>query len=76
MFDDMKAVQDGTWNSQTKYGGIKSGLFVMRFEDSNLKVPREIIDEAYAAADKIASGELELPSTMEELDQWVTENCK
>lgn len=76
MFDDMKAVQDGTWNSQTKYGGIKSGLFVMRFEDSNLKVPQEIIDEAYAAADKIASGELELPSTMEEIDQWVTENCK
>lgn len=76
MFDDIKAVQDGTWTSKTKYGGIDSGLFVMYFEDSNLNVPREIIDEAYAAADKIASGELILPTTFEEIDQWVTENCK
>lgn len=76
IFDDIKAVKDGTWNSQTKYGGIKSGLFVMHFEDSNLHVPQEIIDDAYAAADKISSGELKLPSTYEEIDQWVAENCK
>lgn len=76
IFDDIKAVQDGTWTSRTKYGGIESGLFVMYFEDSNLNVPQEIIDEAYAAADKISSGELKLPSTMEEIDRWVTENCE
>lgn len=76
IFDDIKAVQDGTWNSQTKYGGIESGLFAMHFEDSNLNVPQEIIDDAYAAADKVSSGELKLPSTMEEIDQWVAENCK
>lgn len=76
MFDDIKAVQDGTWTSKTKYGGIESGLFVMLFEDSNLNVPQEIIDEAYAAADKVSSGELKLPSTFEEIDQWITENCK
>jgi len=76
MFDDIKAVQDGTWNSQTKYGGIKSGLFEMYFEESNLHVPQEIIDEAFAAADKISNGELKLPSTYEEIDQWVAENCK
>ena len=76
IFDDIKAVQDGTWTSKTKYGGIESGLFVMYFEDSNLKVPQEIIDEAYAAAEKIAGGELKLPTTFDEIDQWVTENCK
>ena len=48
----------------------------MHFEDSNLHVPQEIIDDAYAAADKISSGELKLPSTYEEIDQWVAENCK
>lgn len=76
IFDDIKAVQDGTWNSQTKYGGIENGLFVMCFEESNLSVPQEIIDEAYAAADKIVKGQLKLPSTMEEIDGWVRENCR
>ena len=65
-----------TSTSKTKYGGIESGLFVMYFEDSNLKVPQEIIDEAYAAAEKVAGGELKLPTTFDEIDQWVTENCK
>lgn len=76
IYDDIKAVQDGTWNSQTKYGGIKSGLFVMYFGETNLTVPQEIIDGAYAAADKIASGELKLPATFEEIDQWVIDNCR
>ena len=75
IFDDIKAVQDGTWNSETKYGGLDDGLFTMHYEDSNLTVPQEIIDEANAAADKVISGELVLPSTMEEIDQWVAENC-
>lgn len=76
IFDDIKAVQDGTWNSQTKYGGIEDGLFTMYYDDTNLTVPQEIIDEANTAADKIVSGELVLPSTMEEIDKWVAENCE
>lgn len=76
IFDDIKAVQDGTWTAGTKYGGIEDGLFAMEFEGSNLTVPQEFIDEAYAAADKVSSGELVLPSTFEEIDQWVADNCK
>jgi basic membrane protein A and related proteins len=52
----VQAVLDGTWESQDTWGGIDSGMVEMApFSE---RIPDEVREQAQAAADAIAAGEL------------------
>ncbi|WP_424926666.1 BMP family ABC transporter substrate-binding protein [Amaricoccus tamworthensis] len=52
----VQAVMDGTWESTDTWGGIDSGM--VAFADFSDKIPADLAEQAKAAADAIAAGEL------------------
>lgn len=75
IYDQIKTIVDGTWAPGTVYVGIKAGQFEIETEGSNLEIPQEILDEAEEAGQKAADGEIVIPQSMEEMDQFIADYC-
>jgi simple sugar transport system substrate-binding protein len=52
----VQAVIDGTWESTDTWGGIGAGM--VEFAEFSDRIPSEVQEEARAAADTIAAGDL------------------
>lgn len=76
IYNQIKAIVDGNWEPGTAYLGIETGQFKTETEGSNLEVPKEILEEAEALEEKVVSGEIVIPKTMDEMDSFVAEYCK
>ena len=74
VYNEVKALIDGTWTAGLQISGMKEGAVGYSTEFSNIELPeyiRSVVEEARA---KIVSGALVLPNTLEELSSWVANN--
>lgn len=76
IYNQIKAITDGSWKAGTVYEGIEQGLFKVETAGSNLEVPEEILEEAQLLGDKVVHKEIVIPKTMEEMDTFVAAYCK
>lgn len=74
VYNEVKALIDGTWKAGLQVSGMKEGAVGYSTEFSNVQLPASItkvVDETRA---KIVSGALVLPTSMDALDAWVKAN--
>ncbi len=74
VYNEVKALVDGTWTPGAHISGMKEGSVGYSTEGSNIVLPAEIIAIVEETKQKIISGELSIPATADELDAWVTAN--
>jgi basic membrane protein A and related proteins len=63
--------ESGKFESGTHQLGLKEGAVGNSLEQSNVKVPQEIVDKVNDMKAKVISGELKIPSTLEEVDAFI-----
>ncbi len=76
VYEEVKSVTEGTWKSGAKVWGLKEGAVGYSVENSNVKVPQEIIDKVEEAKKWFLDEDIILPSTPDEVDAWVSEHAK
>lgn len=74
VYNEVKAVVDGTWKAGNYLTGLKEGSVGYSNAQSNVQVPPEIAEAIAQATEDIKSGKLVVCSTKEELDDWVKNN--
>ena len=74
VYNQVKALLDGTWEPGLMTIGMKNGGTGYTTEGSNVKVPDEIIEAVEEIKQKVIDGELVLPSTREELEEFLANN--
>ena len=73
VYNDVKAVIDGTWKPGVEMGVIANGGVDIAFEGTEVAVPEEIIEKIDHVRTLIKDGKLTLPSSVEEIDGWLEE---
>ncbi|WP_270815425.1 BMP family lipoprotein [Hungatella effluvii] len=76
VYEEVKTVVDGTWKSGPKIWGLREGAVGYSVEGSNVKVPQEILDKVDAANKWFIDENIVLPSSTDEVDNWVSQNVK
>ncbi|MEG2120148.1 MAG: BMP family ABC transporter substrate-binding protein, partial [Pseudoflavonifractor sp.] len=74
VYNEIKAVVDGTWTGGIHISGIKEDSVGYDPTQSNVVVPDDIQAAIEDIRQKIVSGDLVPPSSPEELDAWVAAN--
>lgn len=74
VYNEVKAVVEGTWKPGVHISGLKEGAVGYSVENSNVKLPQEILDAVEDIKKKITSGELVPCNKAEELKDWTSKN--
>jgi len=74
VYNEVKALADGTWAAGAHVSGMKEGSVGYSTEGSNIALPPEIVQIVEETKQKIIDGELSIPTTADELDAWVAAN--
>lgn len=74
VFNEIKAVLDGTWSAGVHVSGIKEGAVGYDAAQSNVVLPEEIAAALEEIRQQLSDGTLVPPETTEELDSWVSAN--
>lgn len=74
VYNEVKALLDGTWEAGNHISGMKEGAVGYDATQSNVELPEEIKTVLADIEQKIADGDLVPPETQEELDSWVVAN--
>lgn len=74
IFDQIKKVVDGNWESGVFNLGLKEEAVSYALEDSNIEMPQEYIDKVEELKAKIIAGELVIPNKIEDVDKFLTDN--
>lgn len=75
VYNDVKSVIDGTWESGIEMGVIANGGVDVTFEGTGVDIPEEIIEKTDNLRNMIKDGKLTLPASVEEIDGWIEENA-
>ncbi len=76
VYNDVKAVIDGTWEPGIEMGGIANGGVDIAFEGTEVAVPEEITEKIDHVKTLVKDGKLALPSSLEEIDGWLEETAE
>ena len=71
IYDQIKLVIDGKWQGGVHNLGLKEKALDYTVEDSNLKIPQEMIDEVETLRAKIVSGEIVVPDKFEDIGAFL-----
>lgn len=74
VYNEIKALVQGTWTPGVHISGIKEGTVGYTTEKSNIKLPDDMIEIVEEIKQKIVSGELVPCSEDSELQTWLSEN--
>jgi basic membrane protein A len=72
IFDTIKSLQSGTFESGTHALGLKEGAVDYTLEGSNVKVPQPVVDKVEQMKAKVVSGAWTIPDKLEDVDAFVT----
>ncbi|WIV13431.1 BMP family ABC transporter substrate-binding protein [Proteiniborus sp. MB09-C3] len=73
MYTEVKLIVENNWNPGPEVGGLKEGAVDLEYEGSEVEVPQSIKDEVEKIRQLVIDGELELPKSVEEIDNWLKE---
>lgn len=56
--------------------GVENDYFALSYGNSKVEVPQTLKDKLSEVVEAVASGELELPKTEEEIETWISDNAQ
>ena len=74
VYNEIKALVEGTWEAGVHISGIKEGSVGFDNSQSNIELPEDIAKAVEDIKAKIVSGELVPCESAEELESWLAEN--
>lgn len=74
VYNEVKAVIDGTWSGGAHISGIKEDSVGYDASQSNVQIPQDIQDAIEEIRQMIVDGKLVPPTSADELDAWVAAN--
>ncbi|EDN00722.1 basic membrane protein [Pseudoflavonifractor capillosus ATCC 29799] len=74
VYNEIKALVEGTWEPGVHISGIKEGSVGFDNSQSNIELPEDIAKAVEDIKAKIVSGELVPCESAEELESWLAEN--
>jgi basic membrane protein A len=74
VYNEIKALVEGTWEPGVHISGIKEGSVGFDNTQSNIELPEDIAKAVEDIKAKIVSGELVPCESAEELESWLAEN--
>lgn len=74
VYNEIKAMLDGTWEAGTHISGMKEGAVGYDATQSNVELPEDIQAALSEIEQQIVDGTLVPPETQEELESWVAAN--
>lgn len=74
VYNEVKSLIEGTWEAGVHVSGIKEGSVGYSVENSNIKLPEEILTAVEDIKEKIISGELVPCDSADNLEEWVANN--
>ncbi len=74
VYNEIKAVVDGTWAPGSHVTGMKEGAVGIDFSQSNVVLGEGVMDAVKAIEERIIKGELVLPGAQDDMDAWVKAN--
>lgn len=74
VYNDIKAVQDGTWTAGLHVSGISENSVGFDSTGTNVEIPADIMAAIEEIREKIVNGELVPPESTDELEAWVAAN--
>ena len=74
VFNEIKAVIEGTWTAGLHISGIKEGAVGYDGTQSNVVLPENIQKALDEIKQQVVEGKLVPPETMDEIDAWVAAN--
>jgi basic membrane protein A len=74
VYDEIKAIVEGTWKSGGERKGIAAGYCDYSVEGVSIDFPQELLDKVDAVREAIKNGQLQLPTDVDQLDAWKATN--
>ena len=74
VFNEIKAVIEGTWTAGLHISGIKEGAVGYDGTQSNVVLPENIQKALDEIKQQVVEGKLVPPETMDEIEAWVAAN--
>lgn len=74
VYQQCEQIIDGTWTAGNQYPSFSDGAFEYLLEGSSVELPADLIEKVEAAREWFMNSNVQLPSTMDEVDAWIAEN--
>ncbi len=74
MYNEVVALMDGTWKDGITPLNLMNGGTNYTTEGSNVVLPDDIVEKVEDIKQMVTNGELVVPSTREELEEWIKTN--
>lgn len=74
IYNEIKALVDGTWQEGLHISGLKEGAVGCSTENSNIEIDSDTLAIVEEIKQSIVDGELIPCDNLDELDTWITEN--
>ena len=74
IYNQCQQLIDGTWSAGNVYPSFADGAFEYLLEGASVELSAELIEKVEAARDWFMSSDVELPTTMAEVDAWIEAN--
>lgn len=70
-YDEVKDIINGDWKPGSNLGGLLEDAVGLDYDGSEVEIPEEILNIVSEVHQKVIKGELEIPNTLEEIDDWL-----
>ena len=74
LFNDIKNFLEGTWTPGLNVWGIKESAVGYSSENSNVKLPEDVLSSLEEIRLKLVAGEIVPPKNIEDVDSWAKTN--
>jgi basic membrane protein A len=71
---EIESLDKGTWEPGFTEKGMAEGVTDYDVEGLDVEIPEDVIAKIDEAREKVASGELVLPTDLDQVDAWAAEN--
>lgn len=71
---EVESIQNGTWEGGSKVAGIPEGVCDYDTTGLNIEIPEDVVAILDDVREQIANGELTLPTDLDQVDEWATQN--
>jgi len=74
IYQQCEQLIDGSWTAGNQYPSFTDGAFEYLLEGASVELSAELIEKVEAAREWFMSSNVQLPTTMAEVDAWIAEN--
>jgi len=73
---EVQSLKNGTWEAGVFMGTLANDYLGISFEGSNVTIPAQMVERVEAARQRVVSGELSIPATLDEIPAWAAANSR